>query len=484
MGFTQWALASTRPPYLKAMAIALCGVGAPVLVVPGWLVRARDHHPVGHGRGELQQAGERPQAPDVSPEAIAAQHAARCTRASTTSHSATRSSSSPARTCRCSRPARARRARRPFWAPLDFSAMLATWDRPDPARRRLARLPVPADARRLRRAPRPAARRCGCGSARAGTSRGRRGRDDRGAARCGSTRTCAARPGCSRNAAGHASRCRARAASWRDFPNWPPPACPTPWFLHADGGLSTDAPSDRRARARTATTRPIRRRRSVASACSPVARATTASSRRATTCSCSRATCSTDPLEIDRAGARGPPRDVERSTTSTCSCASATCHPTACRSNVCDGAAAVHPRRRSRAPTTARSRRAVALWPAAYRFADGHRVRVQVASGAHPVYAREPRRRVSPSLTATRAGRQRRGRAPRRRAPERTSPLPHVPLIAEDGRPGRSPGARLPARPGTSPLCPHERADRRTGRLLRRTLQPPGRFGSCAASTS
>ena len=25
MGYTQWALASTRPPYLKAMAIALCG---------------------------------------------------------------------------------------------------------------------------------------------------------------------------------------------------------------------------------------------------------------------------------------------------------------------------------------------------------------------------------------------------------------------------------------------------------------------------
>ena len=30
------------------------------------------------------------------------------------------------------------------------------------------------------------------------------------------------------------------------------------------------------------------------------------------------------------------------------------------------------------------------LWPAAHRFAAGHRVRVLVASGAHPRYARNP----------------------------------------------------------------------------------------------
>jgi hypothetical protein len=30
----------------------------------------------------------------------------------------------------------------------------------------------------------------------------------------------------------------------------------------------------------------------------------------------------------------------------------------------------------------------VSMWPAGHRFAAGHRVRVQVSSGAHPVYAR------------------------------------------------------------------------------------------------
>jgi putative CocE/NonD family hydrolase len=31
-----------------------------------------------------------------------------------------------------------------------------------------------------------------------------------------------------------------------------------------------------------------------------------------------------------------------------------------------------------------------ALWPTAHRFAAGHRIRVQVSSGAHPRYARNP----------------------------------------------------------------------------------------------
>ena len=30
------------------------------------------------------------------------------------------------------------------------------------------------------------------------------------------------------------------------------------------------------------------------------------------------------------------------------------------------------------------------LWPIAHRFARGHRIRVQVSSGAHPRYARNP----------------------------------------------------------------------------------------------
>ncbi|MFE7835153.1 CocE/NonD family hydrolase [Streptomyces sp. NPDC057474] len=36
------------------------------------------------------------------------------------------------------------------------------------------------------------------------------------------------------------------------------------------------------------------------------------------------------------------------------------------------------------------SRATVRLWPTAYRFARGHRIRVQVSSGAFPLYNRNP----------------------------------------------------------------------------------------------
>jgi predicted acyl esterase len=36
------------------------------------------------------------------------------------------------------------------------------------------------------------------------------------------------------------------------------------------------------------------------------------------------------------------------------------------------------------------TRVAFSLWPAAHRFAAGHRLRLQVSSGAHPRYARNP----------------------------------------------------------------------------------------------
>jgi predicted acyl esterase len=36
------------------------------------------------------------------------------------------------------------------------------------------------------------------------------------------------------------------------------------------------------------------------------------------------------------------------------------------------------------------TRAAVTLWPTAYRFKRGHRIRVQVSSGAFPRYARNP----------------------------------------------------------------------------------------------
>jgi len=57
--------------------------------------------------------------------------------------------------------------------------------------------------------------------------------------------------------------------------------------------------------------------------------------------------------------------------------------------NICDGIAAVMPDQ----PIPDRdgvSRVEVTLWPAAHQFRRGQRIRVQISSGAHPAYARNP----------------------------------------------------------------------------------------------
>jgi uncharacterized protein len=67
--------------------------------------------------------------------------------------------------------------------------------------------------------------------------------------------------------------------------------------------------------------------------------------------------------------------------------------------NVCDGLQRFTPSTIARA-SDGSFRASVKMWPAAYRFAPGHRVRVQVSSGSHPVYARNLGT-GEPVLTAT-----------------------------------------------------------------------------------
>jgi putative CocE/NonD family hydrolase len=68
--------------------------------------------------------------------------------------------------------------------------------------------------------------------------------------------------------------------------------------------------------------------------------------------------------------------------------------------NVCDALQRVEPSRFERAADGS-WRVAFELWPTAHRFAAGHRIRLQVSSGAHPRYARNPGTGEDP-LTATR----------------------------------------------------------------------------------
>jgi putative CocE/NonD family hydrolase len=68
--------------------------------------------------------------------------------------------------------------------------------------------------------------------------------------------------------------------------------------------------------------------------------------------------------------------------------------------NVCDALVRVAPERFERL-TDGSSRVAFDLWPTAHRFAAGHRIRLQVSSGAHPRYLRNPGTGEDP-LTARR----------------------------------------------------------------------------------
>jgi hypothetical protein len=67
--------------------------------------------------------------------------------------------------------------------------------------------------------------------------------------------------------------------------------------------------------------------------------------------------------------------------------------------NVCDALARIAPGRFEQFPDGT-WRVAFGLWPMGHRFASGHRIRLQVSSGAHPRYARNPGTGEDP-LTAT-----------------------------------------------------------------------------------
>lgn len=65
------------------------------------------------------------------------------------------------------------------------------------------------------------------------------------------------------------------------------------------------------------------------------------------------------------------------------------CDPSGRSMNVCDALLRLAPGRPALEPDgTVRAR--FDLWPAAHRFQHGHRLRLQVSSGAHPRFARNP----------------------------------------------------------------------------------------------
>jgi uncharacterized protein len=176
------------------------------------------------------------------------------------------------------------------------------------------------------------------------------------------------------------------AKEWRDLDDWPPPYTATRWHLQPGGALAEPAPGD---------SAPDRYRYDPADPTPAVGGIVLGShagprDNRKVEARADVLTYTTPPLDA-RLEVIGP---VEaelflRSSLEHTDLFVRLCdvHPSGRSINVCDGLTRLAPGTWSRGDDGVACVR-VELWPTAHRFLHGHRVRVQVSSGAHPRFAR------------------------------------------------------------------------------------------------
>lgn len=181
------------------------------------------------------------------------------------------------------------------------------------------------------------------------------------------------------------------ANQWRELPDWPPAATPARWYLQAAHGLAPDAPTpDAGAAPDTYTYDPQRPTPAVGGVF--LGQGSGPQDNRSLEARADVLVYSGAPLdrELEIIGSvqaeihfasSAPSADVF---VRLCDVA-----PGGRSRTVCDGLRRVTG---DDFPPDADGVRRVTveMWPTAYRFARGHRVRLLVASGAHPVYARNP----------------------------------------------------------------------------------------------
>jgi putative CocE/NonD family hydrolase len=384
MGFTQWALASTRPPYLKAMAIALSASVRSFSWYPGGSLALEVIIPWDLGAVRFNRPDDGNAIFDVSPEAIRRRMAElkpafdhlplgdvirRVT-----------GEDLPLYQEQLAHP----HLDDPHWAPLDYSALLPEWTVPTlliDGWHDYPLLRVVEDYAALRRSPAPVWMRIGAGGHLGGGGEG--GMTEAPLAWFdtylrGKTGLLPDRP--------VTVQVQGTGAGWRDLDDWPPSDARTRWYLHPDGRLATDEPAQ--------PSEPDCYRYDPADptpAAGGIGMLTGGP-------------VDNRPLEArhdvlvytsDRlAGAVeviGPVEARLRVNSSieytdffvrVCDV-----HPDGTSINICDGIRRIDPSLIDRAADGTFDVN-VALWPAAHRFGPGHRVRVQVSSGAHPVFAR------------------------------------------------------------------------------------------------
>jgi putative CocE/NonD family hydrolase len=384
MGFTQWALASTRPPHLKAMAVALSASVRAFSWYPGDSLALEVIIPWDLGAVRFNRPDDGNAITDVSPEAIQRRMAElkaafdHLPLGDVIRH--VTGEDLPLYQEQLAHP----RLDDPHWAPLDYSGLLADWTVPTllvDGWHDYPLLRVVEDYAALRQSPAPVWLRVGAGGHLGGGGEG--GMTDAPLAWFdtylrGETGLLPDRP--------VTVQVQGTGGGWRDLDDWPPSDGRTRWFLHPDGRLATDEPG--------AFTEPDRYRYDPADptpAMGGIGMLTGGPvdnrplEARPDVLVYTSETL-TEPLEVI-----GPVQAelwVSSSLDHTdffvrlCDV-----QPDGTSLNICDGVQRLTPSTIDRAPDDTFPV-TVVLWPAAHRFAPGHRVRVQVSSGAHPVFAR------------------------------------------------------------------------------------------------
>jgi putative CocE/NonD family hydrolase len=388
MGFTQWALASTRPPYLKAMAVALSTSVRSWSWYPGGAPALELIIPWDLGALQFNQPKAEAVVTDISPEAIAARMAQ----------------------------LQAAFAHLPlgevmlrfggrdlelyqeqlahvdddFWQPLNFRAALREWTVPTLLVDGWHDYPLPGvcdDYAVLRDAGVPVRLRIGAGGHLGGGGEG--GMTD--APLAWFDTYLLERPDLAGEQWEQQSvsvHVQGSAPRWRDLADWPPPgAVATAWYLHDDGALSTEPPSATgpaadRYRYDPADPTPAHGGIGLLTGGMVDNRALEARDDVLVYTSGPLA----EPLEL--IGTVQAELHVESTLDHTdlfvrlCDV-----HPDGRSLNICDGLTRCTPGtiRRDAAGVF---RVDVPLWPVGHRLEAGHRLRVQVSSGAHPVYGR------------------------------------------------------------------------------------------------
>jgi hypothetical protein len=241
MGFTQWALASTRPPHLKAMAVGLSTSVRAFSWYPGGSLALEVIIPWDLGAVQFNRPANPNTITDVSPEAIERRMAAL---RSAFNHlplgeviQVVAGEDLPLFHDQLDHAG----LDDPFWASVDFRHLLAEWTVPTLLIDGWHDYPLPGvcdDYVVLRDSPAPVRLRIGAGGHLGGGGEG--GMTDaplewfdtylRGKGGLLPTRPVTV-------------HVQGEGGQWRDLDDWPPPTCvPTRWYLHPGGRLAADPP--------------------------------------------------------------------------------------------------------------------------------------------------------------------------------------------------------------------------------------------------